>query len=96
MHSQNQCAVAPEQDAEARFGLDGVERRRQPRDPNARVDWESIVVGRMASRVKSLAEERARGERPAAADDWEEVVLRALRRRVEDLEAPQARRPTTA
>ena len=62
------------------------ERRRRPRDPQSPVDWESIVIRRVAAHVKSLANDPVRGVKTTLADDWEEVIRRALRRRVQDLE----------
>jgi len=75
---------------------ESIERRRQRRDPAAPVGWETIVLQRMAARVKSLGSGPAPGVEAAAGHDWERAAVRALQRRVQDLEPATAPvKPTT-
>jgi len=62
-----------------------VERRQQRRDVEAPVDWEMIVLQRMAGRVQSLSGESAPETCPANEGSWEEAALLTLRRRMKDL-----------
>jgi hypothetical protein len=66
---------------------DRIERRRQPRDPRASVGWETIVLQRMAARVRSSTSEPGPGAQTTTDGGWEEAALRALQRRIEDLES---------
>lgn len=66
-----------------------VERRRQPRDPDTPVDWECIVLQRMARRVRSLSRNAAIDAPDGTADGWEEAALRTLQRRVRALDSDE-------
>jgi hypothetical protein len=63
-----------------------IERRRRRRDPATPVGWETIVLQRVAARVKSLGGGPASGVETTAGSDWERAAVRALQRRVQDLE----------
>jgi len=63
-----------------------IERRRQPRDARVPVDWEQIVLQRMASRVKALAGNETGAADAAATDGWERSVVQQLHRRMRELE----------
>jgi hypothetical protein len=65
---------------------DPVERRRQPRDPRAPLDWETIVMQRMAGRIESLSNGLARAQ-SLTDGGWENAALRALQRRMKDLDS---------
>jgi hypothetical protein len=72
-------------DPAASDGCVRIERRRQRRDLSSPPNWETIVLQRMAERVRSLS-----GEPPAEAiadqvGGWETAALLALRRRIRDL-----------
>jgi len=66
---------------------DGVrtERRRQRRDLASPPNWETIVLQRMAERVKSLSGEPPTGAIAGRDAGWETAALLALRRRMRDL-----------
>ena len=64
-----------------------IERRRQPRDVATPLDWEMIVLQRMAGRVKSLSGEPVAGKSVGSDGNWEEATLLALRRRMNDLQS---------
>jgi|GEM_PF-1606874 len=70
-----------------------IERRRQRRDPAVPVGWETIVLQRMAARVRSLASGPVPGGETHAGSDWERTAVRALQRRVQELEPGPAAPP---
>jgi hypothetical protein len=82
--------VAEERQKQARPQAPDDERRKKPRAPSTRGDWESITLRRVARRVESLpaGEDAARpgpsAEEPRAPFGWEETVLRNLRQRLKD------------
>jgi hypothetical protein len=72
---------------EGKTPAERTERRKQPRDPDASPDWEQIVLQRIASHVRSLEDDAARGPEGSAGGRWEDAALRALRKRIQDLDS---------
>jgi hypothetical protein len=62
-----------------------IERRRQQRDMASSPNWETIVLQRMAGRVKSLSHEPPPGAITDRDGGWEAAALLALKRRMRDL-----------
>jgi len=64
-----------------------IERRRQPRDPQAPANWEQIVLQRMAARVRSLSGTPTSDADATEQGGWEAAGLRTLQRRVQELDS---------
>ena len=71
----------------AAVDLERAERRRQPRDLESPPNWETIVLQRMAGRVRSLSGEPTPGAAADGDGGWEEAALLALRRRMQGLQS---------
>jgi hypothetical protein len=78
--------TAPEGKAPAER-TDRRERRKQPRDPDASLDWEQIVLQRVANHVRSLEDDAALGPEGSAGSRWEDAALQALRKHIQDLDS---------
>jgi hypothetical protein len=72
---------------EGKTPAERTERRKQPRDPDASLDWEQIVLQRIARHVRSLADDAALGPEGSAGSRWEDAALQALRKRIQDLDS---------
>jgi hypothetical protein len=79
--------VADRQTPAAAGNPERVERRRGPRDPQTPIDWEQVVLQRMAGRVRSLLNESDAAAASTSDTGWEDAALRALQRGVRELDA---------
>jgi hypothetical protein len=64
-----------------------ADRRTQSCEEPDSADWETIVLRRMADRVKSLSDDPLSPSQPSRDLGWEEAALLALRRRIRHLES---------
>ncbi len=64
----------------------GTDRRDRPRGTLDSDSWETIVLRRVAQRVKSLSGDAESATVDGQDHGWEEAALLALRRRVRELE----------
>jgi len=87
VRNEERESVPKRQEPERPAELEHIERRRQPRDPQATVNWETIVLQRMAERIKSLSGDAAPDAEAPTEGGWENAALRTLQRRMQDLES---------
>jgi hypothetical protein len=78
--------VPKQQDSARPTHHERIDRRQQRRDPGTRLDWETIVLRRMAGHVKSLSDE-AKDVTTVVDGGWEAAALRTLQRRLRVLES---------
>ena len=82
-----EAVLVPELSAIFPTERERIDRRRQPRDPQVSIGWESIVVQRMADRVKRLYSDLPPESMVSVDSSWENASLRALQRRLLDPES---------
>jgi len=76
--------MASEQNPEESTRDANRERRQQPREDDDSMNWESIVLKRVARRVNSLSSDADSSLEPSRDRGWEEAALLAIRRRIGD------------